>query len=190
MTAFFLKGQFTGRFAIVEQLSGAAESVVGLSILLIGMLGIKESLGATTQSHSSNPLPIAEEHTLQKNRENIIIDSNTESVRENVAIGSKLRTYRAIFANGLLHGFSWDGAPSLAPAIAMSSWSAALTYLLSYCAGTILTMSAAAGAVGEMSRRVGLASSNPQLPRTLSLASSGLAVLIGAYLFSRSINLL
>ena len=185
MTAFFLKGQFTGRFAIVEQLSGAAESVVGLSILLIGMLGIKESLEATAQSHSSNPLPI-----IEKNRENIIIDSNTESVRENVAVGGKLRTYRAIFANGLLHGFSWDGAPSLAPAIAMSSWSAALTYLLSYCAGTILTMSAAAGAVGEMSRRVGLASSNPQLPRTLSLASSGLAVLIGAYLFSRSINLL
>ena len=31
---------------------------------------------------------------------------------------------RAIFANGILHGFSWDGAPSLAPALAMTSWRA------------------------------------------------------------------
>ena len=41
-----------------------------------------------------------------------------------IHIHSYTSIIRAIFANGILHGFSWDGAPSLAPALAMTSWRA------------------------------------------------------------------
>eukprot|EP00952_Eustigmatos_sp_NYUAD-ZCMA_P010120 41705-Eustigmatos_ZCMA.PRE.1 len=29
---------------------------------------------------------------------------------------------RTVFFNGLLHGFSWDGTPTLAPALAFTNW--------------------------------------------------------------------
>jgi len=102
-SAFYLKGQFTGRFAILEKLATLAESAVGISILLIGLIGIKES---TEEAATSGQDEIGGDQA------------------------SYPKSSRAIFANGILHGLSWDGAPSLAPAITMTSWKSALTFLL------------------------------------------------------------
>lgn len=91
------------------------------------------------------------------------------------------RPLAAIFTNGIIHGLSWDGAPSIAPALAMTSWHAAISFLLSYCFGTMAAMSLTAGIVGEGSIRLGKVVNNPELPKNLSFASSLIAIIIGLY---------
>ena len=128
--------------------------MVGLSLVAIGLVGIKEVYDSRNEK-----------------------DSDDE---EGAQIAAP-RTSLAIFANGILHGFSWDGAPSLAPALAMTSLSAALGFFLSYCIGTITAMSLVAGGFGEGTVRLGKAVNSPDLPRKLSFISSVLAICIGIF---------
>jgi hypothetical protein len=83
--------------------------------------------------------------------------------------------------NGIFHGLSLDGAPSIAPALAMASWKSALSYLFSYCFGTMVAMSLFAGVIGEGSLRLGKVVNKPNLTTNLSLGSSIIALLIGIY---------
>ena len=154
--AYFLKGRMSSKFKFLQKLSTLAESAVGVSLLAIGFLGIKENLEA------DNP------------------DGHGDGASPDLQLAS-VKTSKAIFANGILHGFSWDGAPSLAPALAMTSWRSALAFLLAYCFGTMAAMAVTAGLVGEGSVRLGKAVNSPSLPRQLSLFSSAVAIVIGAY---------
>ena len=81
--------------------------------------------------------------------------------------------------NGILHGFSWDGAPSLAPAVAISTLRGSLTFLLSYALGTMAAMALATTIIGEGTRRAAGKLDRPDLPRDLSLGSSFLALIVG-----------
>jgi len=155
--AYFLKGRMSSKFRFLQQLSTLAESAVGVSLLAIGVMGIKENL------ESDN-----------------LVDGHGDGDGTDLQL-SGVKTSKAIFANGVLHGFSWDGAPSLAPALAMTSWHSALSFLLAYCFGTMVAMSLTAGVVGEGSVRLGKAINSPALPKQLSLGSSFIAIIIGAY---------
>lgn len=148
---FLLKDRLGGHFHVLEKLSSVAESAVGISLLLIGGLGLKEALQAEVDDEESS--------------------SNTPP----------LKSKGAIFTNGVLHGFSWDGAPSLAPALTLSSWRSAILFLFFYSIGTMAAMSATAGAVGEGTRRLGKASRSPELPRRMSIVSSCVAIAIGSF---------
>jgi len=86
---------------------------------------------------------------------------------------------RAVIFNGLLHGFSWDGAPSLAPAIAVATWSGNLAFLSAYAAGTMTAMAITTTLIGEGTRKAGQVMDRPDLPQKLSLVSSFLAIVIG-----------
>jgi hypothetical protein len=183
LSAFFLKGQFTGKFAFVEKMASAADSVVGISILFIGLMGIKESL---EQDHGQETAAAPSLFSGVEGGTAAFSPTGAGAGTAGVQTTSRGRTYLSILANGMLHGFSWDGAPSLAPALAMSSLRGAVMFLLSYSLGTIVTMSIAAGTVGELSTRVGQASNNPDLPRKLSLISSIAAVIIGLYLIAKA----
>ena len=154
--AYFLKGRMSSKFRFLQQLSTLAESAVGVSLLAIGFLGIKENL------ESDNT------------------DGHGDGDGTDLQLGG-VKTSKAIFANGVLHGFSWDGAPSLAPALAMTSWHSALSFLLAYCVGTMIAMAVTAGLVGEGSVRLGKAINSPSLPKQLSFGSSCIAIIIGAY---------
>jgi hypothetical protein len=143
--------RLSARFAALERMSKFADSAVGFSLVLIGVLGIREAQAAG-------------EVTLNSDGEEAVLG---------------IRSNRAILSNGLLHGCSLDGAPSLAPALAMTSVHSAVTFLLSYCLGVIVAMSATAGAVGEGSLRLAKAANLPDLPKRLSMASSVLALIIG-----------
>jgi hypothetical protein len=57
-----------------------------------------------------------------------------------------------IIFNSLLHGFSWDGAPSLVPAIAVATWSGNLAFLSGYAVGTMVTMAAVTTLIGDWRR--------------------------------------
>jgi hypothetical protein len=97
-----------------------------------------------------------------------------------------------ILINGVLHGLSLDGAASLAPSLALGSWSAALLFLGAYSLGSAAVMSIAAGAISALSNRwvSGMAPSGSSgegrttgQGASLELArySSYLAILVGFY---------
>ena len=164
--AYILKGTMSTRFKFLQNISLLAESVVGISLMLIGFVGIRENLEIE-----------AEEKVFESQDNNDIIVPQ-----------KALKSSGALFANGILHGFSWDGAPSLAPALAMTTWKGTLSFLFSYCIGTMAVMSLVAGLVGEGSVRLGKIAKNPNLPRNLSLFSSAAAVVIGIFWFLRGLG--
>merc|ERR1712224_118636 len=86
---------------------------------------------------------------------------------------------KALIFNGLLHGFSWDGAPSLAPALAVATWGGNLAFLSAYAAGTVGVMTIATSLIGEGTRKAGEAFNRPDLPQKLSFFTSFLAIAIG-----------
>lgn len=103
------------------------EVLVGVSLIAIGLLGLKESL----LDYEETPAYEAK-------------SAGSAVVEGGGAPGGGGMTKsgggeRAIFFNGVLHGFSWDGAPSLAPALALSSWGSVLWFLLAYCSGTMVS---------------------------------------------------
>lgn len=155
--AFYLKDQIGGNLVFLEKLSTLAEWAVGASLLLIGGIGVKESLSPGESNTDGHGDGIDEERV------------------------SALKSSRAIFVNGLLHGCSLDGAPSLAPALVLTTWRSVISFLIAYCFGTMAAMSLAAGAAAEGTIRLGEAIGSSQLPKQLSLGSSILAILIGVY---------
>lgn len=159
LTAFGLKNRISNMPSVKGVLIGASsamEIAVGASLILIGLLGIKESRdfgkdGEETQS---------------------IVRSDD---------GIKKAQKRAVIFNGILHGFSWDGAPSLAPAVAVASWRGSLSFLLAYAVGTMGAMSITTLFIGESTRRAGEILHRPDLPQKLSLVSSIIAMGVGLF---------
>jgi hypothetical protein len=97
--------------------------------------------------------------------------------------GVKASQKRTVIFNGLLHGLSWDGAPSLAPAIAVATWSGNLAFLSAYAVGTMVHGCAnyldhwRRNEKGCAERQV---FQRPDIPQKLSMVSSVLAIAIGA----------
>jgi len=112
------------------------EVLVGLSLIAIGLLGVKEARGWKAE----------------KEMEELYSPSEKAATSHPVAVRGG---NRAVVLNGILHGFSFDGTPSLAPALALPNIGAVLIFLLAYCSGTILAMSAVASVIGEGTLRVG-----------------------------------
>jgi hypothetical protein len=137
--AFGLKNQVQKAPHLQGILAGAShvtEIAVGLSLIVIGAIGIKEA-GAWQQEESATPA-----QSLSSAATPI---SSADSAQK-----------RAVIFNRLLHGFSWDGAPSLGPAIAMATWAGNLAFLLAYAAGTMAAMaSISTTLIGEGTRRAG-----------------------------------
>lgn len=154
LTAFGLKNRISGSFkgALIGA-SSAMEVAVGASLIFIGLLGIKEA------------------------RE---FGNEDEGEGEKLVVAEKAQK-RAVIFNGLLHGFSWDGAPSLAPALAVATWRGSISFLLAYALGTMGAMSITTTLIGESTRRAGEILDRPDLPKKLSLVSSLLAMAVGVF---------
>lgn len=166
MAAFGLKGRVNSKFAMLEKVSNLAELVVGASLIAIGVIGIKES----SESDATSKVDDAG-----------VAESETRSDVVDSAGPSSSVSVKSTFANGVLHGFSLDGAPSLLPALAMPTWRSALTFLFAYSIGTMLTMSAATGIIADLSMRLGKMVNDPTLPKRLSFVSSLVAIAIGIF---------
>lgn len=164
--AFFVKGRLSrgaGATAMVQSLASWAEVAVGASLIAIGALGIKEA------------------------REWKSDEADLELSPSKGVSAPKGGGNRAVLFNGLLHGFSWDGTPSLAPALALPTVGGVLVFLTAYCAGTILAMSTATTLIGEGSLRIGESLDRPDLPKKMSLFSSGLAFLVGCIWMAKAL---
>lgn len=161
---YALKSQLSkapGAKALLMGASHLMEVAVGLSLVVIGAMGLREAKewGDEMDALPANNLSAAVAPAEAKTNAN--------------------RGNRAVVFNGLLHGFSWDGAPSLAPALAVASWSGNLAFLSAYAAGTVGVMAIATSLVGEGTRRAGEFFNRPDLPQKLSFFSSILAITIG-----------
>lgn len=157
LTAFGLKNRVATMPGVKGMLIGASsamEIAVGASLIFIGLLGIKEA------------------------REFGEEDDEDES---EISTGEDSAQKRAVVFNGILHGFSWDGAPSLAPALAVATWKGSISFLLAYALGTMGAMSITTTLIGESTRRAGEILHRPDLPQKLSLVSSFLAMAVGIF---------
>jgi sulfite exporter TauE/SafE len=162
VAAFFVKGQVSqlGSFqTVLSKASSVTEIAVGLSLIVIGLLGMKEAREWEAEIDGVQPQSLS-----------------AAAADPGIKTSQK---QRAVVFNGLLHGFSWDGAPSLAPALAVATWRGNLAFLLAYAFGTIGVMTVATTVIGEGTRRAGEVFHRPDIPQKLSFFSSILAVAIG-----------
>ena len=90
-----------------------------------------------------------------------------------------IATAATVFVNGSVMGLSWDGLPSLAPAVVLESWPL-MWFLLFYALGTAGTMCFAAGLVGETTCWISRVAQVNVTERLASL-SSLCAIIIGSF---------
>lgn len=145
-------------------LSTVMEVAVGLSLILIGVMGMREA---------------REWKEDDGDEEEITTKATAKSLSAAAVSPSYKVNSRAVVLNGLLHGLSWDGAPSLAPALALATWSGNLAFLSAYAIGTMSAMAIVTTLIGEGTRRAGKVFQRPDIPQKLSYVSSLLAIVIG-----------
>lgn len=151
-------GSGSGLRKVLSGMTHVTEIAVGLSLILIGVMGIREAREWEDEIDGAQPQSL--------------------SAAANDT-GIKTAQKRAVIFNGLLHGFSWDGAPSLAPAVAVATWGGSLAFLISYAIGTMTTMAITTTLIGEGTRKAGQFFQRPDIPQKLSFFSSILAIAIG-----------
>lgn len=163
LLAFGLKNRISNIASVSKILHGASsfmEIAVGVSLIFIGVLGIKEAREWEEEIESISPQSLS------------AAAADT---------GVKAAQKRAVVFNGVLHGFSWDGAPSLAPALAVATWRGSVSFLLSYAVGTMSAMAITTTLIGEGTRRAGEIFDRPDIPQKLSFFSSLLAIGVGVF---------
>ncbi|CEL92570.1 unnamed protein product [Vitrella brassicaformis CCMP3155] len=160
--------------ALIERMETWTEGLVGLSLILIGFFGYKEARSWDAEE-------------LQAQLDARAKEEQKEGYRD---LSASLRRGLTLFFNGMLHGFSLDGAPGLAPSLSFTRWPAVFLFLLSYCTGTMLTMSACSAAAGEGSIRLTRAVDRPDIPKRLAFGASAFAAGIGIVWFAKAIGLL
>lgn len=163
LLAYGLKNRISSMPGIVGLLNGAShlmEVAIGASLIVIGMLGMKEA------------------REWKEEMDTVVPKSLSAAAAEQ---GVKNSQKSAVVFNGFLHGFSWDGAPSLAPALAVGTWRGSISFLLAYGLGTTLAMTIATTLIGESTRRAGEILDRPDIPQKLSMISSFLALGVGVF---------
>jgi len=161
VAAFFVKRHVPNVIDFTSVLSGAShllEIAVGVSLVIIGILGIMEA--REWRDEMSQLLP--------QNLSGATADPRMKNAQR-----------RAVLFNGLLLGFSWDGAPSLAPALAIATWRGNMAFLLAYAFGTMGAMAITTTLVGEGTSKAGQVFNRPDIPQKLSFVSSWIAVAVG-----------
>lgn len=163
LLAFGLKNRFAsmpGASNLLQGASSAMEVAIGASLIVIGLLGMKEAREWKEEMDTVVPISLSAAATEQ---------------------GVKSTQRGAVIFNGFLHGFSWDGAPSLAPALAVATWRGSISFLLAYGVGTTLAMTIATIFIGESTLRAGEILQRPDIPQKLSMISSILALGVGLF---------
>lgn len=168
------------QFDLLHHAGSFMELAIGISLIVIGLVGLKEArewhpshfagydAAATTATTANSSMDEA-----------VVLEASSSSSINHPKKKNTKTTKRAVLFNGMLHGFSWDGAPSLAPAVAISSFTGSLTFLLSYALGTTAAMGLATALIGEGTRRAAGKLERPNLPRDLGVGSSLVAMGVG-----------
>jgi hypothetical protein len=186
---------------------------VGLTLLIIGLLGLHEgeqyhaSLKTKVDLTEDSPLadPEAEGGGVPGDDESAPTASSSSSVMGGItdtafsmltcgggrSSGSSRSlsqdvVYLAIFLNGLFLGFSWDGLPSLAPTLATSTVGSLVAFLAGNFFGTVLSIGLCAAVIAEGSSWLSRLS-NEALVSYMCVGSSVLATCMGCATISLTV---
>jgi hypothetical protein len=170
--------------------------LIGLSFLVVSVIGAKESWSSLEEEESSCPPnelervdtpPPLNEATMNAAGDSLITTVHEEyklsSTPAQVNCSTRLL---AVLMSGTLLGFSWDGLPSLAPVLSADSSDEFYAFVGAYWIGTVCAMSILCMIVGELTVWLGK-TINSNLPAKLSLASSLIAGLTGLFWISQTV---
>ncbi|XP_021286111.1 uncharacterized protein LOC110417868 [Herrania umbratica] len=135
--------------------------VVGLTLLAIGALGIREA--------SEVPAPCVA-------LENVECDVRVYETLENPAVGKKKIGF-ATFATGIIHGLQPDALMMVLPALALPSRLAGAAFLIMFLLGTVVAMGSYTVFIGSCSQA--LKDRVPRITEKLTWASSLVAIALG-----------
>ncbi|GLT86074.1 hypothetical protein SLE2022_042370 [Rubroshorea leprosula] len=138
--------------------------VVGLTLLVIGAMGIKEA--------SEIPTPSV---ALEKGE----CDVSVYEALENPAVGKKKKKKIgfATFATGIVHGLQPDALMIILPALALPSRVAGAAFLIMFLLGTVVAMGSYTVFIGSCSQA--LKERVPRITEKLTWASSLVAIGLG-----------
>ncbi|MFQ6654805.1 hypothetical protein Gotur_025631 [Gossypium turneri] len=135
--------------------------VVGLTLLVIGAMGIREA--------SEVPTPCVA-------LENGECDVSVYETLENPAVGKKKIGF-ATFATGIVHGLQPDALMMVLPALALPSRVAGAAFLIMFLLGTVVAMGSYTVFIGSCSQA--LKDRIPRITEKLTWASSLVAIALG-----------
>lgn len=170
------------------------EAAVGISILIIGVNGVREAREWSSDVQAARAL--AEDERAAGDAAGSAIDGSVAAAvaplgapgEDDPAAAllpsgggpSERQSVASTLLTGILHGCSGSGhLLGVMPALAMPSVVCALTYLSSFGVGTMLAMSSFTAVVGELSVQMGERMHQPDVPAKLSLATSLFACAMG-----------
>ena len=166
---------------LIPELNSVADYVVGITLIVIGIMGVVEYRNEMISMENDDIVHkgVESSDSLITNNHSIIIEHSDVKKDSKDHSTSQLSTVSmTIFVNGFFLGLSWDGLPSLAPALAVESWWLLTAFLLSYAVGTVLTIGGASAVISESTKWLS-SSTSINLPRILAIISSCLAVVVG-----------
>lgn len=135
--------------------------VVGMTLLVIGAMGIKEA--------SEVPTPCVA-------LENGECDVSVYEALDNPAVGKKKLGF-ATFATGIVHGLQPDALMMVLPALALPSRLAGAAFLIMFLLGTVVAMGSYTVFIGSCSQA--LKDRIPRITEKLTWASSLVAIALG-----------
>ncbi|KAG6777989.1 hypothetical protein POTOM_017833 [Populus tomentosa] len=136
--------------------------VVGLTLLVIGAMGIREA--------SEVPTPCVA-------LENGERDVSVYEALETPTVGKKKRVGFATFATGIVHGLQPDALMMVLPALALPSRLAGAAFLIMFLFGTVVAMGSYTVFIGSCSEA--LKDRIPRITEKLTWASSLVAISLG-----------
>jgi hypothetical protein len=166
---FYVKDSLLA-YRLLPQLANLADYAVGLTLIIIGVMGIYESRNESESGEIDAKVTFiyvdlmrtAESEDQDQDKRFPVDDMNIKS-------SNPLSLILTVFLNGCFLGMSWDGLPSLAPTLALYSWQLLSAFLVAYIGGTVVTISASSGFIGESTKWLSTVTSE-DLPRRLALA--------------------
>ena len=153
---FYVKDSLLA-YELLPQLTSLADYAVGVTLIIIGVMGIHE---CRSEQNVSEMAALGDVENIEQNLVVAEMEETQPADSSSVLI--------TIFANGCFLGMSWDGLPSLAPTLSLLSWQLLFAFLAAYCVGTVLTISIASGCIGENTKWLSTVISD-DLPRRLAL---------------------
>lgn len=135
--------------------------VVGITLLVIGAMGIREA--------SEVPTPCVA-------LENGECDVNVYEALNNPAVGKKKVGF-ATFATGIIHGLQPDALMMVLPALALPSRLAGALFLVMFLVGTVVAMGSYTVFIGSCSQA--LKDRIPRITEKLTWAASLVAIVLG-----------
>ena len=167
---FSLKEFFLQSFKFLVNFRFLSDLMIGVTLIVIGLMGVLEATETKDEDLVSIPELIESGTTSPSSSRS----QRTSLFKRSVVISSLL-------INGFLMGLSWDGLPSLAPAMFLGL-EQVIVFLLCYLASTTLIMTFASGLIGESTCFLSASlksEGNEQFSNRLTLFTSCIATFIG-----------